>query len=164
MPAILTLSARPTWATGGVQCLSARMSGNLSRPASNDCAPGRPPTHWANNPNGWPSPWTYGSLRQGKTPGSTNPDDYEGGTRFREIYPNAIDTTLREMYLRKLFNDPARVLPANFAAAMLSAFANTASYSPDAPWLRRAYDDPSIFRIGATHEDIVVSVILPTFV
>jgi len=162
VPAILTLAARPTWATGGVQCLSSRMSGNLSRPTAFECAPGKPPSHWANNPNRWPAPTLYGTLRAGRTPGSTNPSDYTGGTRFGALFPNA-GTTVRDIPLRRLMSDSTRPLEANFAAAMLSAFADAANYSPDAMWLRRAFDDPSIFRAGATLQSIVVSVILPTF-
>lgn len=163
VPAILTLAARPTWATGGVQCLSARMSGNLSRPAAFECAPGRPPRHWVTSPGGWPPPTSYGTLRRGRTPGSTNPADYSGGTRFGEIFPNAA-SAVRDTPLRLLMNDATRPVEANFSAAMLSAFANATGYSPDAMWLRRAFDDPSIFRLGSTREQIVVNVILPTFV
>lgn len=163
VPTILTLSSRPTWATGGVQCLSARMSGNLSRPATFECAPGRPPRHWAMNPTRWPAPTSFGTLRRGRTVGSTDPSHYSGGTRFGDIFPTST-SAVRDTPLRLLFNDTSNVIESNFAAAMLSAFADAANYSPDAMWLRRAFDDPSVFRGGSTQQDIVVSVLLPTFV
>jgi hypothetical protein len=162
LPAILSLSARPTWATGGVQCLSARMSGNLSSPTTYACNFGKAPTFWAQNPHSWPSPWHYGRLRRGRTPGSTNPADYKGGTRYGHLYPDCV-TSVKDVFLRNLFNNSGNDVEKSFAAALLSAFADASGYSPKADWLRRVHADPSHYRLGASHQEICVTIILPTF-
>jgi hypothetical protein len=160
LPGILTLAARPTWATTGVQCLSNRMSGNLSQPDTLACSFGRPVNTWKSNKNLWtPTGCQYGTLKKGKSATSTNPYDYTGGTTFGTHFPGS---TVATKPMRQVMADSPTSVEAIFAAALLSGLADPA-YSPNPVEVKQLYSNPGLWRTGATRSQIATDVLLPTF-
>lgn len=99
-PILMAVTSQPVFAAN---CLSNRLSGNLSDPNRGTCILGLSPGYWKNKPEEWPSPLAYannisglhGCVDCGTSPGTGW--SCSGGTRFNDIFTTKQDPDDRSL-------------------------------------------------------------------
>lgn len=100
-PILMAATSHPAFAAN---CLSNRLSGNLSDPNRGECGLGLSPGYWMNHPEDWPSPLipldgnVRGCVDCVSGTGRNKSWICDGGTRFNDIFSVKRDPDERSLY------------------------------------------------------------------